>query len=257
MTKPTNAKARRKRRLARYWASDTFRSYEFAPTGGHWRQMEEALGRSLSDNDRTIIRRVCLQYFENAEIEQNAPFVYDVQSCWDSIIDATAKLGSLLVNPPGDSVQQEAAWSAQAAAFSNIRMSTDGMHTRENLLANWEAFVNFAVETNKDIREKAETGWGFIEGEGWKTMICQLWKYGKRCGWKPSASKGQNKSGHASRSRFVAFIAVLQTTFPEEYSRHSHSSEGLAKAISAARHKLEDQTDWELPSWITASGFRG
>lgn len=256
MTKPAKGNARRKRRLPRYWASETTIGHEFAPTESQWRQMEEALECLLCEKDRAEIRRLSLEYFEAAETEQNAPFVTDVQKCLDNIIEATAKLDSLLVNPPER--QREATWSAQAAAFYNLRDKTDGTHSRESLVARLEAFLDASVETAKDIREKAGSGWGYIEGDSWRTLIIHLWEYAENREWKPSASKGRGKSRHGPPSRFVTFVAALQCAFPTGVRRYSHSLDGLAKAVSAARSsaKNKEEQNLEWPDWLTDPELR-
>jgi hypothetical protein len=258
MTKPAKGNARRKRRLPRYWASVTTLGHEFAPTESQWRQMEEALECLLGDKDRAEIRRLSLEYFEAAETEQNAPFVTDVRKCLDSIIDAAGRLGSLLVNPPGNATQREAAFQAQAAAFSQMRITTDGKHTREDLIETLETFVNTAIETDKDLKERAASGWGYIEGDSWKTLIIHLWKYAEKREWKPSASKGRGKSHHGPPSRFVAFVAAVQCAFPTGLRRYSHSLDGLAKAVSAARSsaKNKEERNWEWPDWLTDPELR-
>jgi len=55
-----------------------------------------------------------------------------------------------------------------------------------------------------------------------------------------TVSKGQNKSAHAQRSKYVAFVAELQNTFPVALRRHASSDPALAQAITLARRNKRD-----------------
>jgi len=218
-------------------------SPDIALTDKDWKRMESALGHEFTEEDKTYISDLCLKYIEWSEAEQNAPFVNDALRWTEKANNAAVELVRFLEDPPGPELQREAAFSVQASIAYKMRTTTKEAHTRDILLHALMAFIDATAETHRDVQEKANTEWGFVEGQAWTSMIIRLRDHAQCRGWKPTAAKGQLKSSTQSHSRFVLFVHALQESLPECARRYSHSLDGLAKAISEA--KLSPDEDRE------------
>jgi hypothetical protein len=201
------------------------------------------IGHELTEEDKTYISSLCQKYIENLELEQNAPFVNEALRWTEKANNAAIELVRLLEDPPGTEVQREAAFSIQASIAYTMRTDTKEAHTRDILVDTLLAFVDATAETHRDAQEKANSGWGFVEGQAWTSMIMNLRDHARSRGWKPTTSKGQLKSRTHSHSRFVLFVHALQESLPEKARRYSHSLDGLAKAVSEAKLSPEEERE--------------
>jgi len=233
----------RKRRLARLWMSGREQSSDIALTENDWKRMESALGHELTEEDKTYISGLCQKYTEDLELEQNAPFVNDALRWTEKALNAAGELGVLLLEPLGNELQREAAFVAQSSIAYKMRNAAEEAYTREALLLALQAFIGAATETHREIEEKANSGWGIVEGKAWTSMIMNLRDHARSRGWKPTTSKGQLKSRTHSHSRFVLFVHALQESLPEKARRYSHSLDGLAKAVSEAKLGPEEERE--------------
>ena len=89
-----------------------------------------------------------------------------------------------------------------------------------------------ACDLAKDELCKREPD-GFRQGSSWEEWVRRLTAIAKETGLPHGARK--DKSATDATSPFVALVDELQQIIPDDYRRHTHSTDALAKAIERAR----------------------
>jgi hypothetical protein len=72
-----------------------------------------------------------------------------------------------------------------------------------------------------------------LGGEAWKTMVCELYAYGRKRGWPVTVSKGTEER-EREYSAFVRFVKSLQDEFLEGVPAQYGQETTLAKEILIA-----------------------
>lgn len=235
MARPPKRGNPRKSRRARLPTSFMWDGFDFEPSEEDWRRIETAYP-FLSPNDRDEISRIVIAYLLQAPFESRAPFVDDAMT-WLAEVEKAAKIFWKVGHKRRSTEEKEqAALYAQSLVERNIRHPALPRGTEWYTLSGIMTHLVAAIEIAKREFPK-EAVVGFVEGDMWDDLICQLTDFSERRGYPTAASKGVDKSLSNEPSPFIGLVRELQNTFPVECRRHMASDMAIAEAIAAARRK--------------------
>jgi hypothetical protein len=209
---------------------------EFAPSEEDWKRIEAAYPL-LTVADRETITAIVNEYLHNERFERNAPFLDDALK-WLKAAEKSATRFWKTTWGGGDSEKGDAIFYAQDYVERHI--DDHGLQIPGE--SKWDALVSIMTNVvaalaiaRREVPKEARAG--FVEGETWDAMICQLSDFAEAKGFPVGASKGVDKAASSKPSPFVAFIREIQNTFPAVSRRHNASDIAIAEAISVARRK--------------------
>jgi hypothetical protein len=238
----------RKSRLPRLPVSFGAGSFEFEPTEDDWRRIETAYP-FLSPADRDEISRIATNYLLHAPCESSAPkMAYAMAWLDDGKKAAEAFLNAWHKWPSADE-KAFAANYAQCLVEHHIghRFLPEGneWYALFGIMTHVVAAFGFA---KRELEEGARAG--FVEGQEWDELVCQLTDFAEQRGYPVGASKGVDKSTSDMNSPFVGLVRELQNTFPEVCRRHTASDMAIAEAIAVARRKRRNRRKAKLATTV-------
>jgi len=224
----------RKSRLARFPTSFMWGSFEFEPTEDDWRRIETAYP-FLSPADRDEISRMATDYLRRVPFESYAPKAVDAMAWLVEVEKAATVFWNAGHKRASNEEKELAVTYARCLVERHIghRLLPRGSewYALTGIMAHVvAAFASAKCEMEKDARA------GFVEGQMWDELVCQLTDFAKQRVYPFSASKGVDKTSDRT-SPFIGLVRELQNTFPEECRRHTASDMALAEAIAVARRK--------------------
>lgn len=192
-----------------------------------WRELEAALGTSISPDLRSELVHLTNEFLSWAVFERAAEPITGAEKRLAALAQSSGKfLETLSSRDAGHAAR----WADHLIEkhFQDHRFGPLGkiVQLRQVL----SSFVDACRKATKGLPEQAT----WTPGDCWSSWIRRLTKALEKRGAPTSARKDSDKHG-GKPSPFVLFIDRLQRTLPAKFARSTHSHVALAEAIAKAR----------------------
>jgi hypothetical protein len=199
----------------------------------NWRGIEEAYGRSISQNVRDQTVAATIQFLRLAAAE-NTPLMEDALKRVTSLRDRAQSLNEAINQLAiGDPIR-EYVNDQLAGTYALLNYDRAAFPTR-NYIAHFSLEIGRFVNTCNETLNFLPQYDYWPTGGAWEIWIRQLTKIFANNNLPTGARKDVNKNKRATPSPFAKFVWSLQSFLPKQYIRAIHSSGALVTAIYEAR----------------------
>ncbi|PNG25698.1 hypothetical protein CR492_12325 [Methylocella silvestris] len=202
-----------------------------------WNRLEQALGRTLSSDQRAAVNAIATEYMLLEGAERTAPFKKDRDRWIDNLREIANTLESNLIQAPCHDRAARDGLAEVQIAFDKISLAAYGTTLPLEDVASFLKSAVAACDRNFDDRpagfgDDAPVLKGIQEGRQWKELVRQL--HGRFAAWQLPSNIRNDADTSGKNSPFVEFFSALQRDFPEDSRRHTQSVPALAKAMARA-----------------------
>lgn len=195
-----------------------------------WTELEKALGRELTAEQRGEISEIAGAYAAGEGMERAAPFVRDEAEWFRDFQKVAGELHRLTVEVPARSRAARSGVIEVQLKLDALLIAVCGQSFSIEQIA---LFLGPAISKAKDRRRPP----GIEEGAHWRNLVRALdAKFGE-FGLPTGIRKDSDKSKSGAPSPFVAFLFRLQRCFPPEARRYDQSVAAVAAAMAEARRE--------------------